>query len=213
MTVKLGLVDSGVSKNQSKYIHKSMSNDQQPDLLGHGTAVCDVILHYAPTVALYNAQVFDERRVTTAAAIAAALDWLTAEKVDLINLSLGLRHDRPILKDAVDRALSAGIILIASSPAQGAAVYPSSYAGVMRATGDARCDLGEVSYLHSSQADFGGCPRGVTKKAAAIGGASMGAAHISGRATEFLQEGGDGESLGEWLVSQAKYVHNEHRVK
>ncbi|PCI42840.1 MAG: peptidase S8 and S53 subtilisin kexin sedolisin [Alphaproteobacteria bacterium] len=211
MTVRLGLVDSGVSVRQTIYVHASLPDDALPDPLGHGTAVCEVIWHHAPHIALYNAQVFDRRGVTTAREVAAAIDWLVAEKVDLINLSLGLAHDRSVLAAACERAVAANIILIASSPAQGAAVYPSSYDGVIRATGDARCDRGEISFLDSGQADFGGCPRGINPLGA-IRGASMGAAHISGLVAGFLQGGGDRQQVREWLVSQAKYVHNECRT-
>lgn len=212
MTVRCGLVDSGISDSQAEHVTAFMPGGILPDILGHGTAVCEVILHHAPDVRLHMAQVFDQRGVTTARAVAAAIDWLVAEKVDLINLSLGLSHDRSILKDACERAVSAGIILIASAPAQGAAVYPSSYPGIIRATGDARCGANEISFLDSTQADFGGCPRGLNA-ASQAGGASMGTAHISGQVAGFLQGGGDGQRVREWLVSQAKYRHNECRIE
>ncbi len=210
MTVRVGLVDSGVSEHQTEYVNAYMTGSTGPDLLGHGTAVCDIILHHAPNIQLYIAQIFDESGVTTAAKVAAALDWLVSEKVDLINLSLGLERDRTILADAVAGAVTGGILLIASSPAQGAAVYPSAYGGVIRATGDARCAVSEISYLDSEQADFGGCPRGLGETTN-IGGASMGTAHISGQVAAYLHAGGDRKMAREWLVSQAKYVHNERR--
>ncbi|MBL4802682.1 MAG: S8 family serine peptidase [Emcibacter sp.] len=222
MTVKLGLVDSGVAEQQAQYVHSScgFNVDEmvaiQPDPLGHGTATCDIIRHHAPAVTLYNAQVFDARGVTTAATVAAAIDWLRQEKVDLINLSLGLGHDRPVLREACHQAISAGIILIASSPAQGNAVYPSAYDGVIRGTGDARCAVGDISFLDSKQADFGGCPRAINvpeNQPPRIGGASMGTAHISGHAAAYLLAGGDREHVREWLVSQAKYLHSERRME
>ena len=220
MTAKLGLVDSGVAGHQMEYVRDACgfktdaTIEVQPDLLGHGTATCEIICHHVPDIALYNAQVFDERGVTTAATVAAAIDWLRQEKVDLINLSLGLASDRPVLREACARAISAGIILIAASPAQGAAVYPSAYDGVIRATGDARCAVGEVSFLDSAQADFGGCPRGINMpkdQPPRIGGSSMGTAHISGLVAAYILSGGEKNTVREWLVSQAKYVHNERR--
>jgi subtilisin family serine protease len=212
MTVALGLVDSGISDSQTEHVNAFMPGGIWPDKLGHGTAICEVILHHAPDVRLYIAQVFDQRGVTTAREVAAAIDWLVSEKVDLINLSLGLSHDRSILKDACERAVAADIILIAAAPAQGAAVYPSSYQSVIRATGDARCGSGEISFLDSDQADFGACPRGMNDPSRA-GGASMGTAHISGQLAAFLQGGGVSHRVREWLVSQAKYLHNESRTE
>jgi len=232
--MSLGLVDSGLSAGQEKNVVAgraflaNTTEPMMPDTFGHGTAVCDVILHYTPKLALYNAQVFDGRGVTTAASVAAAIDWLVQEKVPVINLSLGLREDREILKIACAKAAAAGIILIAASPAQGAATYPSAYPGVIRATGDARCAVGEISFLDSLQADFGGCARGISpdqnpppsqasqaRQAGEpnIGGSSIGTAHVSGQVAAYLQTGGRTSSVREWLVSRADYLHNEHRIE
>ncbi|MCF6215852.1 MAG: S8 family serine peptidase [Emcibacter sp.] len=222
MPPRLGLVDSGLSEGQERYVvagrafFANTTEPMMPDTLGHGTAVCDVILHYAPKLALYNAQVFDGRGVTTAASVAAALDWLVQEKVSMINLSLGLREDREILKEACAKAVAAGIILIAASPAQGKATYPSAYPGVIRATGDARCAVGEISFLDSAQADFGGCARLDQARHTGrsnIGGSSIGTAHVCGQIVAYLQAGGSISSVREWLVSRADYLHNERRTE
>jgi len=231
--IRLGLVDSGLSASQEKHVvaGRGFSTDTKEqtivDALGHGTAVCDVILHYAPKIALYNAQVFEGRGVTTAASVAAAIDWLVQEKVPVINLSLGLREDRAILKEACAKAVAADIILIAAAPAQGRATYPSAYPGVIRTTGDARCAVGEISFLDSVQADFGGCARGISPdqtpppsqagqarqaENARVGGASIGTAHVCGQVAAYLQTGGRVSSVREWLVSRADYLHNEHRT-
>jgi len=222
MTITLGLVDSGAGDRHKDALSAARRFDQEgalpvaPDTLGHGTAICDILRHHAPQLRLYNAQVFDARGVTTAAVVAAAIDWLVAQKVDMINLSLGLTKDRDILRRACERAVAANIILIAASPAQGQAVYPSSYEGIIRATGDARCDVSDISFLDSTQADFGGCPRPIRAPGGQPprgGGASLGTAHISGRAAAYLQGGGAKSTLRDWLVSQAKYVHSERRTK
>ncbi|VAX08270.1 hypothetical protein MNBD_ALPHA03-2135 [hydrothermal vent metagenome] len=227
--MSLGLVDSGLSADQEKHVvagrafPENTTEPMMPDALGHGTAVCNVILHYAPKIALYNAQVFDGRGVTTATSVAAAIDWLVQEKVSMINLSLGLREDREILKIACAKAVAAGIILIAASPAQGKATYPSAYPGIIRATGDARCAVGEISFLDSLQADFGGCARGISPNQKPpsqasqagepnIGGSSIGTAHVSGQVVAYLQAGGRASSVREWLVSRANYLHNERRT-
>ena len=188
----------------------------QSDRVGHGTIIADILSHHASELTLYNAQVFDERGVTTANNVAAAIDWLVMEKVDLVNLSLGLHQDRTLLREACARAVAAGVVLIAASPAQGAAVYPSFYSGVIRATGDARCGEGDISFLDSAQADFGGCAHMIghaSRGRPRIGGASLGTAHISGHVASYLSQGGAKETLREWLVSQAKYIHSERRTE
>lgn len=129
------------------------------------------------------AQVFDERGVTSPLQIAAALHWLGEQGVRVINLSLGVRQDRPILREAVAELVEAGVIVCASSPARGESVFPAGYPGVIRVTGDARCGEKEWSWLDSPQADFG-----AAVKVAGRSGASLGCAAFSGHLAALLAE-------------------------
>jgi hypothetical protein len=144
---------------------------------GHGTAVARIVLHHAPHARLLSAQAFDPDCRAEAAAVAEALRWLVAERARLVNLSLGLPHDREVLRAAVAEALAAGLILIASTPARGALVYPAAYPGVLRVTGDARCGPAEISALGGVPADYGACVRDVD---GTPGGASLATAHVTG---------------------------------
>jgi hypothetical protein len=121
-------------------------------------------------------QVFTDAGPTSGAAVAAAIDWAVSRRAALIHLSLGLASDRAVLADAVARALEAGCILVAAAPARGVPVYPAAYAGIIRATGDARCAPGELSCLGPSF--FGACPR-LEAGPGARGGASIGAAWVT----------------------------------
>lgn len=181
-TVKIGVIDSGVSENILLSI-KSMRNfcdsDKQAlDRLGHGTAVASVIVNNANRVSLYIARVFNDKLTCPTSRVASAIDWLVEQQVDIINMSFGLRNDRDEVKYACKRAIDKGLWLIAASPAQGEAVYPAEYPAVIRATGDARCKPGQLSKLASLQADYGGCPRysGLSPTGASIGCASVTAA-------------------------------------
>lgn len=162
-----------------------MVTDVQPDHLGHGTALANTILQQAPQTTLCIAQVFNQDWATSAAQVASAIDWLVMREVRLINLSLGLQQDRRILREACERAINAGVILVASTPAQGQSVYPAHYPGVIRATGDARCDFEQISWLDTPQADFGAYVRTHNNK---VVGASAGAAHLSGHIARCLCE-------------------------
>lgn len=226
LVVKLGLVDSGLPetldllRGPSCRFREDETGEVHcepvgPDRLGHGSRVAEILHHHAPGTLFYNAQVFDDRGVTTAATVAAALDWLVSQKVDMINLSLGVREDRAILRDACVRAVEAKIIVIASAPAQGPGVYPSSYPGIIRATGDARCDTDEISWLDNVQADFGACPRAIGQDRDApprAGGASLGTAHLSGLVAAWLQDGGECHDVQEALATRASYRHRERRT-
>ena len=180
------------------------------DRLGHGTAVARVLLQQTPGVALLNAQVFDDQLTCSSRQVVAALDWLLAEDVRLINLSFGLRRDSPELAAACARALERGVVLVAASPARGAPVFPASYAGVIRATGDARCAPGELSHLHSPQADFGACVRAGNSGPA---GASIGCAHITAAVAQYLLKDPDAslEEIHSQLVANARFHGPEHR--
>ncbi|MDO8862660.1 hypothetical protein Q6D67_13195 [Haliea sp. E1-2-M8] len=184
--------------------------EPQLDRLGHGSAVARVLLQRAPEVALFNAQVFDDQLTCSSSQVVAALNWLISEDVRLINLSFGLLRDCPELAGACARALGQGIVLVAASPARGAPVFPASYPGVIRATGDARCAPGELSRLDSSQADFGACVRADSSGPA---GASIGCVHVTAAVAQYLLMEPDAslEQIHTHLAAVARFQGPEHR--
>ncbi|PRA67877.1 peptidase S8 and S53 subtilisin kexin sedolisin [Pseudomonas sp. MYb187] len=180
------------------------------DALGHGSAVAEAITSRAGEARLCVAQVFDQRGVTTALQVAAAIDWLLGCEVRVINLSLGLREDRPALSQACQAAVEAGVLVCASSPAQGAPVYPAAYPGVLAVTGDARCDAGQWTWLDSPQACFAACVRSADAR---LSGASLGCAALSGHLAAYLQQqptASNAEVLV-WLQENAHYRGVERR--
>ena len=189
------------------------------DTLGHGTEVSQVICGAEQSVDLIVGQVLDHRGVTTAAALAAAIVWSIEEGADLIHMSLGLRADRSILAAAVAKAVKAGCIVVAAVPARGEGTFPARYPQVIRATGDARCQPGEISALDSAQADFGGCPRrlcsGESTETDAVrsGGASLGAAHLTRFLVERIGAGTAVGALGAQLRALARYRGIEIRPR
>ena len=184
--------------------------DLRDDPLGHGSAVIEAIGRRAPSALFCVAQVFDQRGVTSALQIATAIDWLVAQNVRLINLSLGLRQDRSLLRTACAAAVAQGVLLCASSPAQGGGVFPANYPQVLRVTGDARCAEREWSWLNSAQADFAACVHGTYPGQS---GASLGCAALSGHIAGFLVEQPDAsnDQVIEWLRDHARYRGPERR--
>lgn len=223
-SVSIGLVDSGYGHPQISPVDRDRicseagfiwQDDQVQqvascsDNLGHGSALIRVIADQAPRARFAVAQIFRERLTTTPAQVAAAIDWLVTQKVAVINLSLGLRNDRDALRDACERALAAGVIICASTPARGEPVYPAAYPGVFRMTGDARCAIDEISSLQTRYADFGA----YVQAEAGVVGASVGCAQLSGHIGRYLCEGGDNsiEAVTQWLEAQARYFGAEVR--
>lgn len=215
-TLRIGMVDSGTRPEQrvaaarAFYFHHDalQTGTAQADILGHGSRLLAVIQSLAADAEICTAQVFFERLSTTPAQLSAALLWLMTQRVQLINLSLGLRRDHPILADACAQAIAQGIILCASTPTRGEPVWPAAYPGVLRVTGDARCQPGQFSWLNTPHADLGGCVRSAD---GSLAGASVGCAHLSGHIAGYLYRGGDPATLRDWLRSQAAYSGPERR--
>ncbi|MBF8707982.1 MULTISPECIES: peptidase S8 and S53 subtilisin kexin sedolisin [Pseudomonas] len=216
--LRVGVIDSGCSPEQASALlgarrfwledGRLREGDLLPDQLGHGSAVLAGLQREAGPVPVLLAQVFDAQASTSALQVAAALLWLVEAGATLVNLSLGLQQDRPVLHQACAEALAAGVLLCASSPAQGGPVYPASYPGVIRVTGDARCAPGQWSWLGTRQADFGGYV-GVGGRA----GASLGCAALSGRVAALLRDrpGMDLPQVHDWLRHHAAFAGPERR--
>lgn len=220
--LRIGIVDSGHSLAQRTQVvagrrfylldEELAEEPLRDDPLGHGSAVIDAISRRAPSARFCVAQVFDQRGVTSALQIATSIDWLVEQNVRLINLSLGLRQDRSLLREACAVALERGVLLCASSPAQGAAVFPASYPGVLRVTGDARCGEQQWSWLDSQQADFGACVRGTQPGQS---GASLGCGALSGHIAQYLAEHHQASNpqIIQWLRENARYRGPERRIQ
>ena len=221
--VKIGVVDSGVSLALQPEVIRSSAfvieqdelwqSDDGDDRLGHGSRVIEILRYLAPSAEIISARVFDRDGRTTVLQVAAAIDWLVDQKVDLINLSLGLRVDRPVLREACKRALRQGIVLCASSPAQGEAVFPAAIAGVIRATGDARCGHEDLVWLDTRQADVAGCVLPLSNQRG-LSGASMGCAHVTGHLARLKQQGvwSQSSSVPAVLAAAARWQGREYKT-
>jgi len=210
VSVRVGLLDSGVAEPLATHVVAAATFTGEPlapDRLGHGTTLAAILLHHAPQAALYNAQVFGERRVTAPKVVADGLHWLAEMGVQIVNMSFGLRDDRAVLRQTVAMAHAAGIILVAAAPARGDAVFPGAYPGVIRVTGDARCSLSEISVLGGTPADFGAFSRGPDGKP---GGASLATAHVTGLLVGHLEAGLE-NPVGE-LERTARFLGRERRT-
>jgi hypothetical protein len=220
--IRIAVLDSGIEGSVKENVVMSSGFLREPDggvtetvttddQLGHGTALVNVILSEVPTVQLLIAQLFTQKLVCTPLQVASGLDWAVLQGAQLVNMSFGLSHDRPVLREACARALAAGVLLVAASPARGAPVFPAAYPGVIGATGDARCQAGEISFLDSPQADFGGC---VHSSVAEVSGASAGCAYVTAKIARYLSSGlaADRDELNQWLIEQACYHGRERRT-
>ncbi|WP_411382540.1 S8 family serine peptidase [Pseudomonas sp. L7] len=216
--LRLGVIDSGCTSAQMPTVLAArrfwlqdgllQEGEALPDTLGHGRAVLERLREGAGDTPMLLAQVFSDQPRTSALQVAAALLWLVEQGATLVNMSLGLQQDRPVLRQACAAAQAAGVVLCASSPARGAPVYPASYPNVLRITGDARCSAGQWSWLGTAQADFG-APLGGNAQA----GASLACAALTGRMCAVLREHPELQpaQLRAWLQAHAAFVGPERR--
>ncbi len=215
--VRVGILDSGVRRNAVLTLAGTMRFFAGPaseiltdpgldDATGHGTEVTRLIGAAAPQAALIHAQVFGESFETAPALVAGGLDWLVERGVRIVNMSFGLRADRPVLEQSCAAALKGGVVLVAAAPAQGPPCFPAAYDGVIAVTGDARCATGEVSDLKGERADFGTWCASPERGGGAVAGASAAAAHFTGLAAQVMDsdpKAGLATVLGHFRASPA----------
>jgi len=211
--VKVGLLDNGVAGEPVRRV-ASAQRLVEPALTpvdgNHGTAIASIIIALAPQVSLYDAQVYPVQGLATAAVLAGGLDWLVEREVEIVNVSLGLREDREVLRNACERATEQGVILIAAAPAHGPSVYPSAYPGVLRVTGDARCAPGDYAWLDSKRATIGACVGAMDHEPGRPGGgASFAVAHVTGALARLLTTGTPPKRLLAQLRDECVYTGPE----
>lgn len=87
----------------------------------------------APECDLYNGKVLDDSGSGWSSWIAAGIDWGVNEKVHVISMSLGSSNNDPTIGAAVDRALAAGIVIVAAAgnEGQGGIGFPGGRPGVI----------------------------------------------------------------------------------
>ena len=125
------------------------------DVQGHGTKVAGIIAATANNgvgiagaagplgVTVLPIRIFNSEAKTTAADLIAGIDYAISQGVDVINLSLGAYTQNFAEEAAINRALSAGICVVAAAGNDGEIapdpdadsgddyVYPASYNGVI----------------------------------------------------------------------------------
>jgi len=183
------------------------------DPMGHGTAVAAIIGSGLRAPAFLIAQVVDAHGRATPAAVAAAVRWSVGRGAHLIHMSLGVTHDRSVLAAAVADAIAQGVVVVAATPARGTASFPALYPGVIRATGDARCGIDEISVLDSVAGLFGACAADVLPSGRTMRGASIGSSYLTRFVLSKFSPEMHGEALRERLVQLSTHRGRESRAR
>ncbi len=199
--VKVAVVDSGISKHKDLRDNiKGEFNAIDPkksaiDDFGHGTHVAGImaakdnkigVVGVAPDVDLYAVKVLDAMGAGYLSDLAEGIEWCINNGIQVINLSVELQKDFPLLSYTINRALSADIIIVAAAGNTfGKSVtYPAAYEGVISVSAiDTNNNIAEFSAI--GKIDF--CAPGVDIYSTHLGnnyttmsGTSMAAPHVSG---------------------------------
>ncbi len=143
--VKIGVIDTGADYRHPDLKHSLASGvnllyrGMLPlDDNGHGTHIAGTLaaaggtrgmMGVAPRALLYPVKAFDHNGSAYVSDIVLGIDWCVQNKIDIINMSFGMKTRSKALHDVVIKAYRAGIAIIASSGNDGkrGGDYPARY--------------------------------------------------------------------------------------
>lgn len=176
---RVGLIDSGVDAAHpalasADLLYWQCDGKRVPD--AHGTAVASLLLGGTDSQAgggtLYAADLWCGRPVGGASStLAAALAWMTREKVPVINISL-VGPDNAVLRRATQSVIARGHVLVAAVGNDGPAappLFPAAYPGVIGVTAVDRKQRVLPEAGRGAQVDFA-APGSQLRAAKASGG-------------------------------------------
>jgi ABC-type multidrug transport system fused ATPase/permease subunit len=128
----------------------------QSDEHGHGTACAALIAYLAPDAELHAIKIFARELRAPQEVLVAAIRFAIAERIPVVNLSLGTvggDHLPPLAQACADAA-RAGLILIAAAPQAGPVSYPASFPEVIAVGEDRALGDDELRYIGNPACDF-----------------------------------------------------------
>lgn len=148
-SVKIAILDTGIDQDHEDVSSKIVSNQNftdsptPDDLYGHGTHVAGIaaaisnnsigVAGVGYNSSLMNVKVLNDSGSGAYSWIANGITWATDNGAQVINMSLGGSSGSAILQNAVDYAVSHGVVVVAAAGNNGntAASYPGYYAGAI----------------------------------------------------------------------------------
>lgn len=144
--IKIGVIDTGVDfshpdlrQSLSRGINLLNRSMLPHDDNGHGTHIAGTIasanqvqgmIGIAPRAQIYPVKAFDHNGSAFVSDIILGIDWCVRNRVNIINMSFGMKTRSKALLTAITNAYNAGIIVVASSGNDGkrrAVDYPARY--------------------------------------------------------------------------------------
>jgi len=151
--IKVAVLDTGIDVQHDDihvyggYTAEGIFGDPLADYDGHGTMVAGVIAALnnnagiygvAPQAALYSVKVLDDSGSGTVSALIDGIYWAINNGIHIVNMSLGTKTDSQALRETVEAAYDAGLLLVAAAGNTGnkpgnndCVQYPAAYAPVI----------------------------------------------------------------------------------
>jgi subtilisin family serine protease len=99
----------------------------------HGTFVAGILAAVAPEATIMPLRAFDDAGKTDLFTLAKAIRYAKEHGATVINMSFGTLTDSRVLKEAIDYARAANVVLVASAGNNNTSAkqYPAAYSGVI----------------------------------------------------------------------------------
>jgi subtilisin family serine protease len=181
----LAIVEPMLDEKEKKKADKMITTALDDN--GHGTHVAATIV--APldddfhmgehaNVELYAVKILDHQATGDLSNIVMAIQWCIDNDIDIVNMSVGYRHDSPALRLAVQEAYKAGLIMVAS------AGNKSNYDDSVKLIGLGDGGAGDGGAGDGGAGDGGAGDGGAGDGGAGDGGAGDGGAGVFDRSNE-----------------------------
>jgi len=170
--MRIGMIDSLVDTRARAFkgrsvVYRSFTDPARtPSDDEHGTAVASVLVGNGngtslpggllPGAQIYAAGIFELRggkSTGNLAALLRAMDWLVAQKVQVVNLSVA-GHGNAVMTIALNKAVEAGLALVAAAGNNGPGAppaWPAAHAKVIAVTA---IDIDMNVYRHANSGDY-----------------------------------------------------------
>lgn len=200
--IKVAVLDSGVDDFNDLQLAGSIDlipgeEEVLPlfwDVTGHGSSVAGIIAAekndvgitgIAPETEIYAAKVLDEKNQAPVSRVIDGIYWAIENKVNIINMSFGLKNNSLALHKAIRDAYDAGILLVAAAGNGDSVEYPAAYdeviaVGSVDTSGTVSEQSASGNELELAAPGEQICSTGAFEGTLVSAGTSMAAPHVTG---------------------------------
>ena len=200
--IKVAVLDSGVDDFNDVRLADSINlipgeENVLPlfwDVTGHGSSVAGIIAAekndvgitgIAPEAEIYAAKVLDDKNQAPVSRVIDGIYWAIDKKVNIINMSFGIKSDSAALHRAIRDAYEAGILLVAAAGNDGTVEYPAAYdeviaVGSVDTSGVASEESASGEEMELTAPGEQICSTGAFEGTLVSAGTSMAAPHVTG---------------------------------